>query len=89
MPGNIHTGNDRVLCHYHDQDSAMKILKRNPLIEKIFRTTAHRKWWQFWKPEYWQTESTDAYDSVEDYEDENTEQGAAKLYRALEESMKK
>ena len=67
----------------------MRILKANPLTDQTFITTVYRKWWQFWKPKSWEISVPDSSESSDEFEEENTEEGAGKLYRALEDSMKK
>jgi len=67
----------------------MRILKATPQIGDTFNTTVYRKWWQFWKPKSWQIRVPDRRETSDEFEEENTEVGAGKLYRALEESMKK
>ena len=67
----------------------MRILKANPLIDPTFNTTVYRKWWQFWKPKSWKIGVADRREADDEFEEENTEVGAGKLYRALEDSMKK
>ncbi len=61
----------------------MRLLKANSLTDHTFNTTVYRKWWQIWKPKSWKIRVPDKF------EEENTEVGAGKLYRALKQSMKK
>ena len=67
----------------------MRILKANSQIDHTFYITVYRKWWQFWKPKSWKFRVPDRREASDEFEDENTEVGAGKLYRALEQSMKK
>ena len=67
----------------------MRKLKSSSLIDHTFNTTVYRKWWQFWKPKSWKIRVPDRRETSDEFEEENTEEGAGKLYRALEQSMKK
>ncbi len=67
----------------------MRILKANSLKDHTFNTTVYRKWWQIWKPKSWKIKVPDRRETSDEFEEENTEVGAGKLYRALEQSMKK
>ncbi len=67
----------------------MRILKANSLIDHTIDTTVYRKWWQIWKPKSWKIRVPDRRETSDEFEEENTEVGAGKLYRALEQSMKK
>ncbi len=67
----------------------MRLLKANSLTDHTFNTTVYRKWWQIWKPKSWKIRVPDRRETSDEFEEENTEVGAGKLYRALEQSMKK